>query len=250
MTACPLVIAHRGASAEAPENTMAAFARAWELGSDAIECDVRLTADGEVVCIHDADTSRVSGQRMQLEQNTYAALKALDVGAWLGPNYSGTQIPLLSQLLCNVPVGRQVFIEVKCGVEILPRLIIELQAAPLKLQQLTVIAFDTSVVQQLKCLLPELRVYWLHSVGSDYCGRSKIKLKDVLNQLRELGADGLGLSAHTGINQRIVTGITQAGLELNIWTVDDPQEAFRLAELGVNSITTNQPLRVRQICCD
>lgn len=241
MTVRPLVIAHRGASNEAPENTLPAFALAWQQDADGVECDVRLTADGEVVCAHDADTKRFSTQNLTVEHHSYAELKVVDVGAWKGSSYVGTPIPLLSALLQQVPSGKQVFIEVKCGMEILEKLTAEIQSSALEVKQVTVIAFDQAVVAGLKVLLPELRVYWLLDVRSNWLGRSKLDLARVLNDLRELGADGLGIRAHTGINQKIVAAFIQAGFGFNVWTVDRTVEARRLASLGVSSITSNRP---------
>jgi glycerophosphoryl diester phosphodiesterase len=93
------VIAHRGASAIAPENTLPAFAKAVEMGADYVECDVRLSADGEVVVIHDADLERVGGIKKNVADMTLAVLKTVDVGAWKGPEFKNTRIPTLRELL-------------------------------------------------------------------------------------------------------------------------------------------------------
>lgn len=241
MKARPLVIAHRGASALAPENTLPAFVLGWKLGADAVECDVRLTGDSHVVCLHDANTKRTSGQSLAVAQHDYAELRALDAGSWKGANFCGTHIPLLSELLAYVPPNRQLLIEIKCGIEILPVLLEVIEAAPVVLEQLTVISFDAAVIAELKALQPKLRAYWLLDVGANWLGRSKLKLEQVLAELAELRADGLGLRAHCGIHREMVETILRAELDLNIWTVDDPVEARRLASFGVSSITTNRP---------
>lgn len=241
MTVRPLVIAHRGASYAAPENTLPAFSLAWDLGADGVECDVRLTADGEVVCVHDADTSRVSTQTLEIASHSYAELKAVDVGAWKHERFAGTVMPLLSELLAQIPSEKQVFVEVKCGVEILVPLVEVIEASTIDLQLVTVIAFDPAVVSGLKAKMPELRVYLLLDVRTDARGRSELPLKRTLKKLIDLRADGLGLGAHRGISRTITQAFTQAHLGLNIWTVDDVAEAQRLAKLGVSSITSNRP---------
>jgi glycerophosphoryl diester phosphodiesterase len=81
----PFIVAHRGASADAPENTLPAFELAWKQGADAIEGDFHLTRDGKIVCIHDYDTQRVSGSKRVVKDSTLDELRALDAGAWFWP---------------------------------------------------------------------------------------------------------------------------------------------------------------------
>src|SRR6478609_1034971 len=112
LTRRPLLIAHRGESHLAPENTLAAFRLAWSLGDDAIELDVHLTRDGQVVVCHDDDTSRTTGGRTKRVVRDSAAgeLRALDVGAWKGPQYAGERMPLLEEVLSILPAGKRAFV--------------------------------------------------------------------------------------------------------------------------------------------
>ncbi|CAA6678377.1 MULTISPECIES: glycerophosphodiester phosphodiesterase [unclassified Lentimonas] len=241
MSMPPQVIAHRGASADAAENTMPAFELAWRQGADGVECDVRLTADCQVVCIHDADTERVAGKLLSVENHSYADLQALDVGSWKGEEFKESRIPLLSELLAASPSGKQLLIEVKTGVEILPALLEVLDASTIQLRVVTIIAFDVEVIRSLKQQRPELHAYWLIDVQSNWLGRSKLKLDDVLETLIEIRADGVGLRCHSGIHREMVHAILSADLALNIWTVDDATDARRFATFGVTSITSNEP---------
>ena len=118
----PMIVAHRGASKQAPENTIPAFKLAWEQGTDAIEGDFQLTKDGAIVCIHDKDTKRVAGVKKIVEDTTLEELRKLDVGAWFGENWRGTVIPLISEVLAAIPDGKKIYIEIKSGPEILPKL--------------------------------------------------------------------------------------------------------------------------------
>src|SRR5689334_354029 len=117
MTAAPvqaqLVVAHRGASHEAPENTLAAFRLAWEQGADAIEGDFYLTRDREIVCIHDDNTKRTSGEDLSVAASTLAQLRRLDVGRWKDPKWKGERIPTLTEVLATIPAGKRIFIEIK-----------------------------------------------------------------------------------------------------------------------------------------
>ena len=109
----PLVVAHRGASHDAPENTMRAFDRAWDLGADGIEGDFRLSKDGHIVAMHDADTMRVTGgsANLNVASSTLAELRGLDVGKWKGERFSGERIPTFAEIIKSVPIGKKFFIE-------------------------------------------------------------------------------------------------------------------------------------------
>src|ERR1700686_17426 len=100
------LIAHRGASHDAPENTLAAFRLAWEAGADGIEGDFRLTRDGEIVCIHDPTTGRPAGVGLSVADTTLACLRELDVGALHGARWIGERIPPIQEVIATVPPGK------------------------------------------------------------------------------------------------------------------------------------------------
>ncbi|TVP75778.1 MAG: glycerophosphodiester phosphodiesterase [Puniceicoccaceae bacterium] len=241
MNYIPKVIAHRGASATAPENTLPAFAQAWKDGADGVECDVRLTSDCQVVCIHDADTERVAGQKLVVEGTDLATLQALDVGKWKGADYVGTRIPLLSEVMAAVPPGKKFFIELKAGQEMLTPLFAVLDAGMIEPKQVMLLVFDQEMVRAIKAQRPDLRVLWLIDVKSNWLGRSQLKLADVLETLVDIQANGLGLRCHSGIKREMVRSILKADAHLNIWTVDNPVDARRYASFEVSSISTNCP---------
>src|SRR3954451_4899727 len=113
----PLLIAHRGESQLAPENTLAAFQLAWSSNDDAIEMDVHLTSDGRVVVCHDDDTVRTTGGRAKcvIRDSTADELRTLDVGSWKDPRYAGERIPLLAEVLSTMPAGKRAFVELKAA---------------------------------------------------------------------------------------------------------------------------------------
>src|SRR5439155_19827959 len=100
------IIAHRGASWDAPENTVAAINLAWKQKADASEFDVFLSKDGKIIVIHDKDTKRVAGVDKQVIDQTFDELRQLDVGKWKGPNFAGEKIPTLAEMLATVPKGK------------------------------------------------------------------------------------------------------------------------------------------------
>ncbi len=160
------IIGHRGASFDAPENTLASFQMAWEQGADAIECDVRLTKDGQIVVIHDADTLRTAGVNRFVTDQRLDQLRQLDVGGWKGERFSGEKIPTLEDVLRIVPSGKRAFIEVKCGTEIVPELKRVFAASGLHFEQLVVISFSADVVVAVKRELPKHTVYWCADLNS------------------------------------------------------------------------------------
>jgi glycerophosphoryl diester phosphodiesterase len=146
----PLIVAHRGASFVAPENTLPAFELAWEQGADAIEGDFLLTKDNQIVCIHDKTTKRLTEQNLVVAESTLEQLKTLDVGSWKNKKYTGTQIPTISEVFATVPSGKKFFVEVKCGPEIIPYLIKEIKMSGLKMDQVRLICFDKEVIKVFK----------------------------------------------------------------------------------------------------
>jgi glycerophosphoryl diester phosphodiesterase len=117
------IIGHRGASHDAPENTLASIRLAWKQNADASETDVHLTKDGQIVVIHDFNTRRVGGRNRKVVDQTLAELKQLDVGRWKGEQWAGERIPTLAEYLAAIPDGKRLLIEIKCGPEIVPRLV-------------------------------------------------------------------------------------------------------------------------------
>ena len=115
-----MIIAHRGASEDAPENTLEAFRLAWLQNADAIEGDFRLTKDGQIVCIHDEDTSRTCGEKMIVAESTYVELSQLDASAHFKGDLAPQSIPLLSEVFKAIPNNKGIYIEIKCGPEIVP----------------------------------------------------------------------------------------------------------------------------------
>ena len=113
-----LIIAHRGASHDAPENTLSAFKLAIEQGADGFEADFYLTSDGKIVCFHDKDTERIAGKKLLVTQTPLDELQALDVGSWKGPQWKGERMPTMEDVLAAVPAGKKIFIELKSSAEI------------------------------------------------------------------------------------------------------------------------------------
>lgn len=245
--ALPDVIAHRGASHEAPENTLASFSLAWEQGADGIEGDFRLTADRRIVCLHDPDTSRTGDGDLAVVTANLAQLRKIDVGSWKGSAWAGERIPTLEEVLNIVPSHGRLYIEIKCGPEILPTLAAVLRnCGPMKCR-VALMAFDCRVVAMAKQRLPGFPTYWLTSFarrsGDDRWSPSGEETAAVAV---DIGADGVDFEAHSTVDSCFVKHLAKSALERHVWTVDDVIEARRFCALGVDSVTTNRPGWLRQ----
>ena len=233
MTAQNTFIAHRGASFLAPENTVASAKLAWELGADAVECDIHLSKDNRIMVIHDKDTKRTcSGKKnLTVADSPSTLLRDLDAGIWKDPKYKGEKIPFLTEIIETVPEGKTLVVEIKCGSEVLPPLVREIEKCKKK-EQIVFIAFDWKTMVEVKKTFPENKCYWLSA--------SKNGLHKNIVEAADNGLDGVHLH-YSIIDEEVVKIAKENKLEVLSWTVDDPAEAKRLTELGVAKITTNRP---------
>jgi glycerophosphoryl diester phosphodiesterase len=239
-----VLVAHRGASHDAPENTLPAFRLAWEQGADAIEGDFHLTSDRKIVCIHDKDTARVNGKKLVVARSTFAELRELDAGSWFDPRFAGTRLPTFAEVAATVPPGKRFFIEIKCGPEIVPVLLPELKASGLGDEQIVVISFQAPVIAELKKQSPATKAYWLSSFEKD--PPLSPSAEKVIAVCKDCRADGFSSKADPRVDEAFTRAIRTAGLEYHCWTVDDPAVARRFLDLGAGTITTNRPAFLRQ----
>jgi len=246
MTArCVEIIAHRGASHDAPENTVAAFQLGWEQGADANELDLHLTKDGQIVVLHDPTTKRTAGVDRKVVEQTLDELRALDAGSWKGAKWGGERIPTLEEALATIPEGKRFFLEIKCGPEILPELQRVLKACGKSPEQLVIIGFDYETMRQAKARLPELQTFWLVSPKKESQG-TKPPISELIEQAKAARLDGLNLNHGFALDAAFVAAVKQAGLKLYTWTVNDAAVARKLAALGVEGITTDRPKWLRE----
>jgi glycerophosphoryl diester phosphodiesterase len=243
----PLIIGHRGASREAPENTLESFRLAWADGADGIEADFRLTADGAIVCMHDATTGRTAGKDLEIATSTVKELRCLDAGAWKGSAWSGAVIPTLDEVLAAIPHGTWFFIELKCGAEVIAPLKRALQRSGISPERIRLLSFSAPLVAELTQHLPDWHACLLcdyrHSLLSNSWRPSRA---DVLDTLTRSGACGLASADRVFLDRNLVDMLKALGKEIHVWTVDRPSNARRLSNLGVDSIMTNRPGWLRQ----
>jgi glycerophosphoryl diester phosphodiesterase len=241
------IVAHRGESADAPENTLAAFNLAWGRKVEAIELDVHLSRDGVCVVTHDADTKRVTGVEQKIKETDWADLKGLDAGRWKDAKFAGETMPTLEASLATIPDGARCFIELKTGPEIVPAVVEAVRKSGKKPEQMAIISFHADTVAEAKKRLPELKAYYLASFKTDkQTGAVTPTLDELIAKAKELNADGLDLDFKGPIDRAFVDRVKSEGLALYVWTVDDPAVARRLAAAGVDGITTNKAEWLKQ----
>ena len=242
------IVAHRGASFDAPENTLAAFRLAWQQNADAIEGDFRLTRDGQIICIHDATTDRTTGHKAKIVDSTLPELKKLDAGSWKNPKFKGEPLPTLDEVLATVPKGKRILIEIKSGPEIIAPLKARLEKSSLTPEQTTIISFDQNVIAESKKQMPSRKAYFLFDFKQKE-GKWNNSPEGVLKLAKSLSADGvdLGLRAETLplFSNDFIKSLRANNLELHFWTVNDPALARDAIRLGAKSITTDKPAFLR-----
>lgn len=230
-------IAHRGASFDAPENTVASAKLAWESGADAVEIDIYLAADNRVVVIHDKDTHRTcGGKTLPIKSTPSVVLRELDAGSWKGAQFKGERIPYLEEIIATVPEGKTLVVEIKCGSEVIPHLerIIEKSG---KKEQILFISFGWETIVDVKKAFPDNKAYWLSS--------SKQAAAKRLPEIAALGIEGINMQ-YQAIDEELVALAKGHNLDVLAWTVDNPEEAKRLNGLGVTHITTNRPAWLKE----
>ena len=241
------IIAHRGASHDAPENTLESFQLGWKQEADAVELDIMLSKDGRVVVIHDPNTKRLAGVDRPVVEQTFDELRTLDVGKWKDAKWAGTRIPLFSDVLASIPEGKRLFIEIKSGSEILPELKRELAATHRLPAQTAIIGFSSKTMADAKRAFPELQVYWIVDIKPNpKTGKTSPTAEELIREAKAAAVDGLDLSAHETIDRTFASKIRDAGLKLAVWTVNDPQLARQMIQAGVEGLTTDRPGWMRE----
>jgi glycerophosphoryl diester phosphodiesterase len=242
-----MIVAHRGASHDAPENTLAAFELAWQRESDGIEGDFYLTSDGKIVCIHDNDTERTAGIKQVVERSTLAQLRELEYGGWKGPRWKGEIIPTFEQVLETVPDGKTFVIELKSKRPIVPVLAAELGRLDTGAIKLLIITFDQETAKACKQRMPSIPVHWLTSFKKKINLRYQPTAQQIAETVREIGAEGVGMKGMSEvIDAKFIRQLGAGGCDdFHVWTIDSVDDARYFQDLGAFGITTNRPGMIR-----
>ncbi len=240
------IVAHRGASFDAPENTLSSMKLAWVQKADGIETDLHLSKDGKIVISHDFDFKRVGGSTNKIATQTWDEVKGTDVGAWKDAKYAGEKLPTFDSFLATLEKGKRIFIEIKVGPEILPEMARVIGGSGKAPEQMPIICFGYETSVAAKKQFPKHEVYWLSSWAKDKKTGEYPKIDDLIAKAKAGGLDGLDLHQGFPVDKQFVKQVKDAGLKLYVWTVDDPAIAKKWADAGVDGITTNRPQWLRE----
>tara|TARA_X000000368_G_C23040806_1_gene716796 strand:+ start:157 stop:885 length:729 start_codon:yes stop_codon:yes gene_type:complete len=233
------IIGHRGASDDAPENTISSIKEAFVQGADGVEVDVRLTKDERVVCIHDKNTVRTTGLSLEVKNTNYRELKNLDAGSWKGAAWKDELIPSLEEVLKEVPLNKEIFIEIKTSLEIIDPLISLVLSSKITQKNITMISFNAEVIKEIKLRLPEVTCNLLTAFDPSY------NEKDLPQLLKKIDADGVGVQNHAKLTKDFIDKIKNINKDVHVWTVNEGEKAKKYSLLGLSSITTNKPRYIK-----
>ena len=228
-----LNIAHRGASALAPENTIAAFERAVELGAGVIELDLHMSQDGELVVIHDDTLDRTTDGSGPVHQRSLAELMRLDAGRWFGEGFAGQRIPRLDEVLDRFAGKVPLALEVKAGSTFFPGIeekVVSALRERAAIDHAAVASFDHYALRRLKEIEPTIRTAAL------LVGRP-VSVSAIAGPAK---ADGLALEA-SFVTKTEVEACRAAGLQIVVWVVNEPAQMRHFINLGVDGIITDRP---------
>ena len=230
----PLIIAHRGASAYAPENTIAAFIKALEMGAGGIELDVQLSRDGYPVVIHDERIDRISDGSGWVKDKTLKELQTLDFGSWFSPFYQGETIPTLEQVMEILAEWDILLnIELKNGPVFYPGIeekVISLVKRFQMEDRVIISSFNHYSIVEVKKIAENIKIAPVYMAG----------LYKPWNYAKELNAAAVHPYVY-GLMPEIIKGCKENGIDINTFTVDEPEDIKRLAAAGVDGIITNVP---------
>lgn len=231
-----LVIAHRGASAEAPEGTRAAIRLALRRRAEMIELDVQMTRDRYLVIFHDDRLERTTDGRGRVGAYRYAELARLEAGAWFAPRFSGERILLASQALRLIPPPHRINLELKRTARrnTLIRRLIRCVQGTRTAGRVLISSFDAGLLARVKAAAPRLARALLCRDHPRHALRRAVRLQCQAFHPRA-----------SLVSRSLITEAHAAGLRVHVWTVDDPNHARRLARMGIDGIFTNAPGRIR-----
>ena len=238
----PLIVAHRGASDVAPENTLPAFEAAIEARADAIELDVTRCASGELIVIHDDTVDRTTNGSGRVDTMSYLILRELDAGCWFGEAYRGQRLPLLSEVLDLVAGRAKLNIELKSrrarDGELVVAVAELVQARGIE-DQVLISSFNPWALWRMKSVAPHVPCGVLYAAEMPfYLARAWARHVIPLSAMHP---------QHTMVDEAYMAFAHRAGYRVLAWTVDDAPAMQRLISLGVDGIITNRPARLREL---
>lgn len=234
----PVRIAHRGASGAglAPENTLAAFERAIQVGVDAVEVDVRSTRDGALVVLHDSLLDRTTDRDGPVHEMSLEQVREADAGGWFGPEFVGQKVPILAEVLDLMRRRALVVIEIKADhlAEAVLRVVDDLVVA----DQVVIQSFSFETLRRVKAIDPAAPTALL--VGNLPTSPSRMRARRMVREVLSLGANILNIW-HATLTPAFFEEVRKRGLTVWTWTVDEEVVLRDVVQMGVQGVATNRP---------
>jgi len=235
------VIAHRGFSGRAPENTVAALREAIAIGADMAEIDVTLTADERVVVIHDETLQRTTNGHGNVAEHDFDEIRSLDAGSWFAPQFAGEKVPTLGEAL-DTTMGR-ILLNVEIKSEAVDRGISDKVAAAIRergmTKQVIVSSFSPTALEQMHAVAPEIRTAVLYNPELQ-------RGEDPVEIVRGLGASVFNIRG-SRLKAKMLRSCREHGIPVGVYTVDKPKKMKRWVKKGIDAIFTNHPDRLIEI---
>ena len=238
----PLVIAHRGASGKAPENTFAAFNLAWKEGSDAIELDIRQSKDSNFVCLHDENLARFFPDKKNISSMNLDELKEIEIGSWKGSEFKNEKIPLLSEVLLNTPKNKKIFIEIKEEIEDLKPLFDEIKKTKIRINQCHFLSYFPKVVKNIKENYPRYKAT-INIRPNLY----NYEFDKVIEKIKKSYSDGVSLKIDTKESLRLLKKLKKDNYFVIGWTINDKNFMEKLIKNNIDGIITDYPIKLKKI---
>lgn len=231
-----LICAHRGVSAYYPENTLLAIEEAVKVGADITEIDVRRTSDGHIVLMHDETVDRTTNGSGAVAAMTLEDLCCLDAGTWKGEAFAGESVPTLLDVL-ELCRDRDMFLCIEIKQQGIASDVVGVVEGAGMTENVAIISFDFDTVCQVRQANPRVATGWL---------TARIEPAELDNTISRLLAQGIPIMSAlaTQVTTQVVRRCHLRGISLYAWTIDDPHEAKRFADMGVDVVASNRPAEI------
>lgn len=243
----PVRIAHRGASGDglAPENTLAAFEKAIQIGVDAVEVDVHATSDNHLVVIHDSTLDRTTDHSGVVRELAFEQIREADAGSWCGAEFTGERVPELEEVLDLARHRALLLIEIKADylAEKVLQTVVEMDAA----SQVIIQSFSQQTIKRVRLLEPTIPTSLL--MGKLPTTPSRVRARKMVRDVLAVGANSVGLW-HNVVTPALLEEMRRRALSVWTWTVNEEVAMRDLVQMGIQGIITNYPDRLNQVLQD
>jgi glycerophosphoryl diester phosphodiesterase len=214
--------------------------------ADALECDIHLDAENEVIVIHDKTTTRTTGLDKRVDRLIVTELKQLDAGRWKGDEYKNVRIPTLKEVFAILPKDKKIFIEIKSGIRAIRPINLLLEKSIISHSQINMMAFDLDTLIRLRKMFTDIEILLLYELPDFKKGDDiRKKLKDIIYIANRHIFDGVNLQNIQELDADFIQACKGQNLKCYCWTVNDAERAKYLMKSGINGIATDRPGWIR-----